>query len=471
MLWAASAAAETLLAVVLVTSLGGIGVGMAHPLFRTGFALMPPAAYAAAWLGGHEAGATLGALALASSLTALALFVSHQQQAARQWRRWMSDRARISHLGRKLADAQHGVADRSRMLAFASHELRQPAQALGLFAGALTQRLREPGDQTLITHLCSTAQSLERSCNALLDVTRLESGAVGVDVETFSLRDLFFQLQNQYAHQAESKGVGLRLAPGGKRVTSDPSLLLTLLSNLIHNALKHTARGGVVVVARQRGERIQIDVCDTGPGIAASEMPSMFDEFRQLTHHAPGGSGLGLAIVKRLAQLLGHRLEVHSQLGRGTTFRLLLPRGAPLGLREPLAGRTPSPVLVQMNPPRTVLIVEGDDEVREGLRAVFRHWGYDTLVASTALQAEQRAVSVMGRIDLLLCELRLNEGADGNSLAWRLRALCARHMPVVLLGSSPAEVAASKEQALLKPVNVARLFQAVGAAWGDRLEG
>ena len=187
---------------------------------------------------------------------------------------------------------------------------------------------------------------LERSFNAMLDISKLDASALAPSAVTFSLRDMFRRLHMQYVGQAELAGLGLRFSPGGKSVNSDPQLLERIVSNLIQNAIKYTTRGGIVVVARSTASHINVEVWDTGSGIPADELPRIFDEFYQVgrgERDRSHGLGMGLAIVKRLAALLGHRLEVASTVGRGTMFRIGVPIGGLPGIPEDLGpGRHPA---------------------------------------------------------------------------------------------------------------------------------
>jgi CheY-like chemotaxis protein/anti-sigma regulatory factor (Ser/Thr protein kinase) len=269
------------------------------------------------------------------------------------------------------------------------------------------------------------------------------------------------------AGQAEERGLSLRFRPGGRIVTSDPQLLERVLSNLIHNAIRYTPEGGIVVVTRRRQGRISIEVWDTGIGIAPAELPRVFDEFYQV--HNPGrdrsrGLGMGLAIVKRLVLLLGHELEVKSWPGRGTVFRILL-KPTDLGELDTVvvAADTQPPVTETT---RTVLVLDDEQSVRAGMQELLRTWGCQVLLAATTDEACREVRRHAGVIDAVLCDLRLAGGEDGLQAVERVRAVYGAPLPAVLItgDTSPAEVRRAHESGhavLFKPVRPRDLFAAM----------
>jgi len=306
--------------------------------------------------------------------------------------------------------------------------------ALGLFAATLDRRLRGTRDEPLVRNVVRSIEGLDRSLNAMLDVSRLDAGAVEPNFQHFPLRDLFRRLHMQFAGQAELAGLSLRFSPGGKWATSDPHLLERILGNLIQNAMKYTVRGGVVVVARSTATHFNIEVWDTGVGITATELPRVFDEYYQIGGHASlrqQGLGMGLAIVKRLVCLLGHRLTVVSQPGRGTMFRLgIEQRGAPevQDLTAP-ADTLPMPA----GRARTVLIVEDDNAVREGLALLLEESGYAALQACGLEEARQILRVQELPPDLLLTDLRLGPGQGGLAVIGEVRRECGFDVPVIVI--------------------------------------
>jgi signal transduction histidine kinase len=378
----------------------------------------------------------------------------------------------IRSVERQLDAAQRTDEDKSRFLAIASHDLRQPVHALGLFAATLQRRLQRTPDESLARSLMQAIDGLERSFNAILDVSRLDGGALVPRLQTFPLRDMFRRLHMLHAGQAEFAGLGLRFSPGGKSVTSDPQLLERIVGNLVQNAIKYTSRGGIVVVARSTAQAVNIEVWDTGCGIAAQDLPRIFDEFYQVgrtDRERSHGLGMGLAIVKRLAKLLGHRLEVHSTPGRGTMFRVGVAIGGLPGLQDELAPADTLPMAIET--PRMVLVVDDEEAIREGLRALLQEWGYQVMTAADSLQAERAVTMLEGRVDLVLSDLHLGEGPDGAEVIENIRRLCGRDVPAVLVTGETSRdevsrVTAGGDPVLFKPVHPRRLFEVLQSMLG-----
>jgi len=394
----------------------------------------------------------------------------------RQWRRdlraLVDSLDKLHRVEQERNEAWRTDHEKSRFLAIASHDLRQPVHALGLFAATLQRRLAQSPDEPLARNLMRAVDGLERSFNAMLDISKLDAGALVPRMETFALRDMFRRLHMQYAGQAEFAGLGLRFSPGGKSVTSDPQLLERIVGNLIQNAIKYTAHGGIVVVARSTRHCINLEVWDTGSGIAPAELPRIFDEFYQVgrgERDRSHGLGMGLAIVKRLAALLGHRLEVMSVLGRGTGFRIGVPIGGLPGIQEDLAPADTQPMTALTT--QMVLVVDDEEPIREGLRLLLHEWGYEVMTASDAAQAEQVATALEGRVDLVLSDLHLGDGPDGVEVIANVRRLCGREVPAILITGDTApeqirHVTDGSDAVLFKPVQPRRLFEALRAALG-----
>lgn len=354
--------------------------------------------------------------------------------------------------------------EKSRFLAIASHDLRQPVHALGLFAATLEKRLQGSAEEPVVRNVMRSIDGLDRSFNAMLDVSRLDAGTVEPNIQHFPLRDLFRRLHMHFAGQAELVGLGLRFSPGGKSVSSDPQLLERILGNLIQNAIKYTREGGIVVVARTTSTHINVEVWDTGVGIGAADLPKVFDEFYQIgrgERSRAQGLGMGLAIVKRLARLLGHSLTVASQPGRGTMFRVGIALG---GLGEiqnvtAAADTVPLPALQ----PRTVLVIDDEEPIREGLSILLQEWGYQAITASSLEEAEAALRVLELPPDLVLSDLHLGQGPDGIAAIEAVRRHCGYAVPAVLItGDTTHEemrrATDSGHPVLFKPVQPRKLL-------------
>ena len=366
---------------------------------------------------------------------------------------------------KELADRAN--QEKSRFLASASHDLRQPMHALGLFASALERRTAGGAEQELVRNLNRCIESLDRSFNAMLDVSRLDAGVVEPQVQSFAIRDVFRRLHMHFAGQAEAVGLQLRFKPGGKFVASDPQLLERILANLIQNAIKYTRQGGVAVVARGQGASVDIEVWDTGIGIPAEELPRVFDEFYQIGNperDRARGLGMGLAIVKRLVLLLDHPLEVVSRRARGTMFRVRVPRtdvdafgGMALGAET---------VPQQIGDMRTLLVIDDEEVIREGTRVMLGQLGYEVITAGSTEEACSVAVRHGELVHAMLCDLRLANGEDGLEAIDAVRKALHQPLPAVLLtgDTSLHQVKRAHESGslvLFKPVQPKELLAAV----------
>ncbi|MBI5926806.1 MAG: response regulator [Aquabacterium sp.] len=370
----------------------------------------------------------------------------------------------VSQLRHQMTLAAQADKEKSRFVASASHDLRQPMHALGLFASALEKRLAGTSEAPLVGNLNRCIESLDRSFNAMLDISKLDAGVVEPQLQSFPIRDVFRRLHMHFAGQAEGAGLHLRFKPGGKHVTSDPQLLERILSNLIQNAIKYTRDGGIVVVARTHGTDVHIEVWDTGIGIPEAELPRVFDEFYQL--HNPErdrnrGLGMGLAIVKRLALLLNHPLTVASTVGKGTMIRLAVPQtdlNALHGMNLE-AETVPSPI----GNARTLLFIDDEENIRESMALLLREWDYEVLVAGNINEACMLAANHPEPIHAVLSDLRLRNGEDGLQAINAVRHVLGYQIPAVLVtgDTSPEQVKRvhdSGHRVLFKPVLPKELF-------------
>ena len=336
------------------------------------------------------------------------------------------------------AAAESASRAKSQFLAAASHDLRQPLHAMGLFAAALAARVHDPEVRPLVASIRASVEALEELFAQLLDLSRLDAGALTPARATVALGPLFARLAADFTPQASAAGLALRIVPTRLAVDTDPVLLERILRNLVANAVRYTTTGGVVVGARWRTGAVRVDVIDSGIGIAEPDRARVFDEFVQLaatSHHHTGGRGmgLGLAIVRRLATLLGHPIDVASTPGRGSRFSITLPRANPRRTREPgAAGREQhSPLHASRTlVGRRIVVVDDDPAVVAAMRALFASWkavavgGADARSALAALAASHG--SARNDVDLIVADLRLAGGASGIDAIRALRQRAGR---------------------------------------------
>jgi signal transduction histidine kinase/CheY-like chemotaxis protein len=382
-------------------------------------------------------------------------------------------KARVENedLVRRLREQMQLVArasqDKTRFLAAAAHDLRQPLHALGLFCAALDQRLRDIPEKPLVKSMMQSIEALESSFGAILDVSRLDSGLVHPNLQVFPIRDVFRRVYLHYAGDAELHDISLRFRAAGRIVRSDPQLLERVISNLIQNALRYTPSGGVLVAARRRGGQIAIEVWDTGVGIPADKLDAIFQEFYQIENperDRAKGLGMGLAIVRRLADLLEHPLEVRSLPGRGSVFRLLVP-----------AGLEGAPELAQLGadtlPPRierqvTVLLIDDEQAIRQAMRELLEPLHVDLLLAATIDEARQAVAGSVRTIDLILSDWRLRGDEDGITAVREVRRALGTATPAVLITgeTSPEVVKLAHESGLVvmyKPLQPKELLRVI----------
>ncbi|HLO76202.1 MAG TPA: hybrid sensor histidine kinase/response regulator [Magnetospirillum sp.] len=376
--------------------------------------------------------------------------------------------------GPRLADeevrtaAKQAVAAKSRFLAAASHDLRQPFQAMRFFHSVLADYATHPAAKRASDMLERALTSGEQLLNALLDISTLDAGTVQVSRRKFSLGESLDQLAAEYRPIAEAKGLCLRLHRPEVMVESDPLLVARIMRNLLANAIHYTRRGGVLLSARRRDGHMRIEVWDTGFGIPEQHLAEIFEEFHQLENperDRTRGLGLGLAIVRRLSRLLGTNVNVHSRLGRGSVFWLTLPLAQqPVLADTKTIGEMPMPVTT-----RTILVVEDDPMVLMGLQMILETWGMSVLAAEDMSQVLQRLDE--GKPDLILSDLRLRAGLTGFEVVERVRAILGKEVPAIILTgeTGKSELAEGQRRNLTflhKPIQADPLKAAITAAAG-----
>lgn len=432
------------------------------------------------WLGIVHLGAALGAMVVGVSpeLAAIALFAgavvgmlglrtSQLLDSARRAR--AENEQLVRQLRQQVALVEAADAEKSRFLGAASHDLRQPMHAIGLFAAALEASLRQTEHHAKAMSMVKAIDALDASFTAMLDISKLDAGTVRPKLQAFPIRDSYRRLHLHCAGLAEERGLSLRFKTGGKVVTSDPLLLERILSNLIVNAIRYTDDGGVTVLTRSRAEHTSVEVWDTGPGIAADELSRVFDEFYQVDN--PGrdrsrGLGLGLSIVKRLVLLLGHRLEVRSVLGRGTVFKLLMQRSELADMGSVILGADTVPACPDED--RTVLVVDDESPVREGMRELLQGWGFTVLLAASGTEAIREVRRHASVIHVIVSDLRLGKGIDGLDVIEAVRLDYGAPLPAILVTGDTASADVKRAHAsghpvLFKPVRPRDLYAALRA--------
>ena len=387
----------------------------------------------------------------------------------------LADEARqAADEARRAAEAANRA--KTQFFAAASHDLRQPLHAMGLFAEALRQRIRDPEVASLVNSINESVDALEGLFGELLDITRIDTGGVDVNPQPVRLKELFGRLRLHFEPTAFEKGLMLSFRGEQHVAMADPVILERVLRNLVSNAIRYSDDGGVLVSARLRGRgtdkpHLLLQVWDSGIGISEANLPRIFDEFfqaqsaRPLEAHHRKGLGLGLAIVKRLAALMEVPISVRSRVGHGTVFSLEVP----LGRLPRQAGTAPAfstkAALGLTLEGRRIVVVEDEAAVREGLVVLLQAWGAEVRSHDTVEAVEQwlAAAPTGPAPDLLLVDYRLPQGRTGLDALAALRARWPQQrMPAILitgssLGGHEEEAVTHDFHLLIKPVLPAKL--------------
>ncbi|MBP2313050.1 ATP-binding protein [Azospirillum soli] len=353
-------------------------------------------------------------------------------------------RQRTAELESALRTAEMANLAKMKVLATVSHDLRQPLQGLAAFHDLLLKQSASPDLHRLGAMASASLQAGQRLLDDLLALSRLEAGVVPVEESAFALGPVLDQLAAEVRAEAEAKRLRLTVMPTSAWVRSDPARLQQILRNLLSNAVKYTERGGVVVGVRRRGDQARIEVWDSGQGIPAVELGTIWEEFYQIGNPARDGSrgaGLGLSIVERTARLMGHRLDVRSRVGRGSVFAVTLPRiatrAAPIAPPVPTTGRTAAGRKDSRQEGRLrgrlVLVVEDDPLQRNSLTLVLEQAGARVVAVETFNAALAAARAALQPPSAILSDYRLPGGTDGLSGIQELRATLGVELPAVLL--------------------------------------
>ncbi len=375
-------------------------------------------------------------------------------------------------------DAELANAAKSRFLAAASHDLRQPLQTLALLQGLLANRSEGTVSEKLVRRLDDTIGAMSGMLNTLLDINQIEAGVVRAATVDFRIDDVLGHLQTEFAYHARARGLGFRAVPCGLLVHSDPRLLGQIVRNLVSNALKYTKAGRVLLGCRRHGDMLRIEVWDTGIGIPDGQLKAIFEEYHQLDNAArerSRGLGLGLSIVQRLAALLGHRVRVESRPGKGSVFSVEVPlvAGGDAIPDRPLAtphgnGKADGHPAGSKGGHRTadILVVEDDPDMRDLLALILSDDGHRTAAAADGPAALKLVTQGVIHPDLVLTDFNLPHEMNGLEVSRRLRQTLRPDLPVIVLTgdiSTDALQAIADENChrLNKPVKPAELTDAV----------
>lgn len=366
--------------------------------------------------------------------------------------------------------AELATLAKSRFLAAASHDLRQPLQTLTLLQGLLDRAVSGASEQRLMARFDETLGIMSGMLNTLLSINQIETGTIHTDIAAFPVNDVLKRLDDEFGYHSRATNLTFRVIPCALPVLTDPHLLEQMLRNLLSNAFKYTRQGKILLGCRRHGDRLRIEVWDTGIGIPEAELDSIFEEYHQVgnaARDASRGLGLGLAIVRHLGKLLEHPVDVCSKFGKGSVFSV----DVGLALGDTPMRRQSSESVEDMTsssdvrPGSNILVIEDDPRVRELLYLVLKDEGHHVITAADGAKALD-AVESGRRPDLILVDYNLPNGMNGLQVAIKLRAHFRQDIPLIMLSGDISADAAGHASLpgsiqLQKPVMAKALKQAM----------
>jgi signal transduction histidine kinase/CheY-like chemotaxis protein len=367
-------------------------------------------------------------------------------------------------LERKVEERTHQLElanlAKSRFLAAASHDLRQPVQALGLFVEQLHGHMKSAKGDRLVKRIDAAVAAMNELFNALLDISRLDAGVLSTAIADFPVAQVLTRIESTFAATAREKELSFRLVSSSAWVRTDPILLERIVLNLVSNAIRYTAVGGVVVGCRRRGDTVRVEVYDSGRGIPEDQRRNIFGEFYRLAGpNTHGGLGLGLAIVDRLCDLLGHSIELTSTVGKGSRFSITVPFAA----SQAAFVEAPDtlPIATHVSDGKLVVVIDDDPLVLDGMGGLLRNWGC-RVVSAASPDAILAGLAGHDVPDLIISDYRLADGHSGIKAIDDLRASFGAPIPAFLISGDTAperlrEAQESGHYLLHKPIRPMKL--------------
>ncbi|MFC0337225.1 PAS domain S-box-containing protein [Kushneria avicenniae] len=362
--------------------------------------------------------------------------------------------------------AETANASKTRFLAAASHDLLQPLNAARLFTSALTQRLEESEHHDTLVHIDNSLQAAEELLGTLLDISKLDAGALTPRRQVVALNEILRPLYAEFSVMAQDRGLDLDMIETGAVIDSDPQMLRRIIQNFLSNALRYTQHGRVLLGCRRRGEQLSIEVWDTGPGIPESRQAEIFQEFRRLDQksrhrESEKGLGLGLSIADRMARVLDHPITIRSREGHGTMFALTVPRkqGATLTPQETQAAQKSAGNRIRG---ARIICIDNETMTLEGMKAMLEGWECEVFTATSIGGARSVVRNMTGEPDIILADYHLDNEVTGLMALESLAERFSRDVPgIVITADRTEEVADQIRRAgyhqLSKPVRPAAL--------------
>ena len=347
----------------------------------------------------------------------------------------LENKALVSELIQQKETAIKANLAKTRFLASASHDLRQPMHTIGLLVALLRHRSERAEDANIVEKIHTAIQAMENLFTGLLDISKLDAGMVKPTIEDFPATNVLNAVHVNFTPQAEEKGLRLKVVPSALNVKSDAVILERMVANLVANAIRYTNRGKILVGCRRRGNIVSFIVCDTGIGIPADRREEIFQEFVQLSNPERDrnkGLGLGLSIVKRSADLLGHAITLRSAPGRGSCFTISVPIGVKAAANEPpLAQRaeTASGNLFGL----FIVVIDDEQDIRFAMQSILEQWGCHVLTAGSHQEAIDRLSDHLRTPDLLISDYRLRDHQTGIIAIEAVRRTLEENIPAIII--------------------------------------
>ena len=381
--------------------------------------------------------------------------------------------ARTFDLAEAKANAEQALMSKNRVLAAASHDLRQPLHALNLFVGMLETSIKQGTWPTAVAKISQLLQGLDKFLVNLGEISRLQSGGTTPNIQSLQLQTYFEVLSDEFGHECQYKGISLQFVPTSVWVRTDPDLVARMLRNLISNAVKYTNQGVILIGCRRRGNHVRIDVYDTGLGITEADQQTIFDEFyrTEAAQRQANRLGLGLSIVKYITDLLGHQLEVRSLPGKGSRFSVYIPRIELPAIQE-LAFHKSNESDTDNSQPllegSTILLVDDDEMICRAMEDVFAEWGCTIYTATSLNEALDELEHKEFEPDLIISDFRFNADDNGIEIARSLQDCIGSKTPVLIITAETdpvvhARIKSSGYGLLEKPVSIETLMASVVA--------
>ena len=368
-------------------------------------------------------------------------------------------------------EAEQAVRAKNKFLVSASHDLRQPLHALGLFLTVLEGRLEKDDNKDILQKIRHSSDSLNALFNSLLDISRLDAGVVEISMKNFAIRTLLLSIRDEFIQLGKSKSIDVTVELSESIIHTDPVLFARIIRNLLQNAITHTSSGSVLLRSHERGDKLQIDVIDTGPGIAEQYHEKIFSEYFQLEHDstkATRGLGLGLAIVRKMAQLLGIDVSLQSVPHEGSTFTVTVPLGSPAESTKPEA---PSRFFRLAG--TRILFIDDEPDIREGQQLILEAFECQTLAAESAAQAVNLLQTQQMQPDILVVDYQLKNELTGTAAINTIRSHFQQEIPAIIVTGDTSkkrlrEARQSGCRLLHKPVDAKDLVQIIASVLEEK---